>query len=121
LTVYFDVLGTLLSTDERTLRPGAVALLDRLAKQGHEVVIWSTGGQSYAQAFARRFELSSWVTEYRSKRDLTARPDFCVDDHSGYLIGERGNHQIPAYHGSPEDTALDVVLEAISRAAGDKG
>jgi hypothetical protein len=44
-----------------------------------------------------------------------------VDDHSGHLIGELGNYLIPTYHGSPEDKALEAVLEAISRAAGGNG
>jgi phosphoglycolate phosphatase-like HAD superfamily hydrolase len=111
--VFFDVHGTLLSTDERQVRPGTSDLLQWLAEQGHEVTLWSTAGSGYARAFAQRFRLLPWVFETLSKRENARAPDVCVDDHPDYLVGRVGNIQVSAFRGDPHDRELDRVREAI--------
>ena len=118
MRIYFDVLGTLLSTDGRELRPGTADLLKYLSEAGHEIVLWSTAGANYARAFARRFGLNPWLLDYQSKHDFIRTPDFCVDDHPGYLKGSRGNALVEPYQGGTEDRALKNVREAIRKLMG---
>lgn len=113
--IFFDVHGTLLSTDDREIRPGAADLIRELSEAGHEVTLWSTAGAGYARAFAERFGLLPWVYEFLSKRDFSPRPDVCVDDHPGYLVGKRGNIRVTPYRGGAEDGDMGRVKSALAR------
>ncbi len=114
MTIYLDVHGTLVATDEATLRPGAAELLQALHEAGHEVTLWSTGGSGYASRFARLFGLQPWVTETLTKTSWQPAPDVCVDDSSKYLVGSRLNVKVTIYLGDPGDTELLRAAEAIA-------
>lgn len=109
MRIFFDVHGTLLSTDERTLRPGTAELLHELTEAGHEVTLWSTAGSGYARVFAHRFGLLPYVFECISKRDLVQAPDVCVDDLEDFLIGAKGNVRVTPFRGDVQDRELERV------------
>lgn len=48
MKIAFDLDGTLVSNDDRILRPGALKVLKKLKDDGHEVYLWSYGGQAWA-------------------------------------------------------------------------
>jgi hypothetical protein len=111
--IFFDVHGTLLSTDERRVRPFTSVLMQTLFEEEHEVTLWSTGGAGYAWAFADRFGLLAWIFDTQSKRIGRVPPDVCVDDHPDYLIGTKGNVQVSSFRGDPYDRELEGVLAAL--------
>ena len=118
MRIFFDVHGTLLSTDDREIRPGAAGLIRELAGAGHEVTLWSTAGAGYARAFAERFGLLPFIFEFRSKRDFGLNPEVCVDDHPGYLVGTKGNVRVRPYHGGPNDGEMGRVKAVLASFSG---
>lgn len=115
MTVFFDVHGTLLSTDDREMRPGAAELLRDLSEAGHEIILWSTAGAGYARRFAERFGLLPWIDDYHSKQEYGLQPDVCVDDHPGYLIGKVGNIRVEPFHGDADDREMEKVRAEIMK------
>ncbi|MBW3625051.1 MAG: hypothetical protein KY468_16760 [Armatimonadetes bacterium] len=113
MKIFFDVHGTLLSTDEREMRPGTAELLRELAEAGHEVTLWSTAGAGYARVFAERFGLLPWIFEFRSKREFGLKPDLCVDDHPDFLVGQVGNIRVEPYRGGTEDRECERMREEL--------
>ncbi len=58
----FDVDGCLIdSLTGSSLRPGARAILEHLAAEGRRVVLWSAGGDTYAQARAEQLHVDHLV------------------------------------------------------------
>jgi hypothetical protein len=112
--IFFDVHGTLLSTDDTRIRPGVDGLLETLAGEGHLITLWSTAGPGYARSFAQRFGLLPWVFEFRGKGDAGLRPDVCVDDHPGYLLGRIANVRVDPYRGDPDDREMERVGQLLS-------
>ena len=112
MRIFFDVHGTLLSTSEREIRPGAAELLRDLSEAGHDVTLWSTAGAAYASAFARRYALQAFVCETISKRDMAAPPDICVDDSEVFLVGRVSNVLVSPYRGG-EDREMERVRVAL--------
>jgi phosphoglycolate phosphatase-like HAD superfamily hydrolase len=105
----FDVDGCLVdSLTGTSLRPGAREVLEHLARGGRRVVLWSAGGDTYAQARAEEFEVDHLVNDYFSKdgRDssgyyLTAH--LPVTDNGAVFIDDR-----------PEDLARDLQVLTVS-------
>jgi hypothetical protein len=115
--IFFDVHGTLLSTDGGGMRPGTGELLRDLTEAGHEVYLWSTAGAGYVRTFAGRFGLLPWIHDCHDKHEPSLRPEFCVDDHPGYLAGSLGNLLVSSYRGVPEDRELERVRIALMESA----
>ncbi len=66
----FDVDGCLVdSLTGTSLRPGARAVLEHLAREGHRIILWSAGGDQYARARAEQFGVHRLVSGYFSKED----------------------------------------------------
>jgi long-chain acyl-CoA synthetase len=105
----FDVDGCLVdSLTGSSLRPGALELLEFLARQGWRVVLWSAGGDTYARARAEKFGLSHLVDSYCSKEGRD--PEGC------YLTAHLPLH---GYHAAfvddrPEDLARDLDVVPVS-------
>lgn len=79
ITVAFDCDGTLIDYEGNMNTP-LVALATALAQlRGEvEVIVWSGGGQGYAEGVAQRCGLPSHVKAYMKHRDL--HPDIAIDD-----------------------------------------
>lgn len=59
----FDVDGCLIdSLTGTSLRPGARYVLEHLARHGRHIILWSAGGDAYAQARAEEFGLDHLVS-----------------------------------------------------------
>ncbi len=72
----FDVDGTLVdSLTGTSLRPGALALLERLKSAGATVLLWSAGGADYARQRAATAGIDHLVDSYHDKdgRDADGR------------------------------------------------
>ncbi len=121
----FDVDGCLVdSLTGTSLRPGARVLLEHLAEHGDTLLLWSAGGEQYAQQRAEQFEIATLVTGYFSKegRDgsgryrtthlaLTQDIVVFVDDRPEDLSAELEVIAVPPYlcH-DPHDRGLDAVV-----------
>ena len=69
----FDVDGCLIdSLTGSSLRPGARALLERLARDRHRVLLWSAGGDDYARERAAQFGIDGLVSGYFAKEGRTS-------------------------------------------------
>lgn len=85
-TWLFDVDGTLIgSIRSDRLRPGARQLLEALVDRGVRCVLWSAGGDEYAQTMAQRHDLDHLFDGFYAKeeRDVGARyrTDHLADEH----------------------------------------
>jgi long-chain acyl-CoA synthetase len=108
----FDVDGCLVdSLTGTSLRPGALELLEHLARHDHQVVLWSAGGDAYAQARAEEFGVHHLVSGYFAKdgRD--------VDGHylTAHLpLQDRPDRPAVFVDDRPEDLAPDLHVLAVS-------
>lgn len=76
LPIFIDIDGTLTTTPNKTWGPVIAYRVDmvwRLVEDGHEVVLWSGGGTSYARSFARQVGLEPFVT-------CIGKPGKIIDD-----------------------------------------
>ena len=72
-----------------------IAKVEKLIEQGHEVIIWSTGGTGYARDFCAKHNLEPLLT--------IGKPDIIVDDHSRLHKSVISPEQFLIQHfGSPE-------------------
>ncbi|MGI8650386.1 MAG: hypothetical protein ACR2KW_08405 [Rubrobacter sp.] len=111
MNVFFDVQGTLLSSDRA--RPHVRSVLEELTQAGHHVYIWSGGGASYAKNAAYLLEVDDLVFGTFSKTaDIPVTVDFAVDDFSG-LVECYGGYTVATYYGASEDDALLEVPGAV--------
>jgi long-chain acyl-CoA synthetase len=125
----FDVDGCLIdSLTGTSLRPGARAVLEHLARRGHHIMLWSAGGAAYARARAEEFGLDHLVSGCFAKdgRDsdgcyLTAHlplhPDrsVFVDDHPEDLPRTLNVLAVSPYL---SDDPHDRGLQRVARRAG---
>ncbi len=104
----FDVDGCLVdSLSGTSLRPGAKEILDSLA--GHtRVLLWSAGGDAYAQARARQFQVDHLVNGFFSKEQRDARGRY-VTTHLPV-----GPGSVVFVDDRPEDLAEDLEVLAVS-------
>ncbi|MGO9854392.1 MAG: HAD family hydrolase [Acidimicrobiales bacterium] len=125
----FDVDGCLIdSLTGTSLRPGARAVLEHLARGGRRIILWSAGGDAYARARAEQFGVDRLVSGYFSKQDrdgggafrtghlpLTGSRAVFVDDRPEDL-----GHDLDVLAVSPylSDDPHDRGLEPVARRAG---
>lgn len=72
----FDVDGTLLDgMSARSLRPGAMDLMDELTARGIRIVVWSAGGADYARRRLAAAGIAEFVSAWHDKdaRDADLR------------------------------------------------
>lgn len=99
LNVFFDVDHTLVHVDQHDnyLRPGAEEAMARLKAAGHNVYVWSAGGQEYVERIVRVHELTAWVDGCFDKDPkVQPRPDLIIDD-DWYLVEKYGGHVVSQY------------------------
>jgi long-chain acyl-CoA synthetase len=105
----FDVDGCLIdSLAGSSLRPGARPILEHLAAQGRSVILWSAGGDGYAQGRAEEFGLEHLVDGYFAKHGR--------DPDGFYRTGHlptRGRHAV-FVDDRPEDLARSLDVIAVS-------
>lgn len=98
IIIAFDVDGTLITNvpadlyeqkrppigqayDYDTPNRDIVELLVILSRfKNVKIVVWSGGGQQYAQTWVDRLKLSKWVWKTAGKLDGTVSPDIAIDD-----------------------------------------
>ena len=104
----FDVDGCLVdSLTGTSLRPGAREILGSLA--GHtRVLLWSAGGDDYAQARARQFEVDHLVSGFFAKEHRDARGCYLT---THLPVGAGGAVFVDD---RPEDLAEDLDVVAVS-------
>lgn len=51
MKIAFDLDGTLVANDDRTLRPNSLNILNKLKEDGHKIYLWSFGGESWASSW----------------------------------------------------------------------
>jgi long-chain acyl-CoA synthetase len=105
----FDVDGCLVdSLTGTSLRPGARAVLDHLARGGRRIILWSAGGNEYARARAEQFGIDGLVSAYCSKDDR--------DGNGSFETGQlplRGS-SVVFVDDRPEDLGRDLDVLAVS-------
>jgi long-chain acyl-CoA synthetase len=121
----FDVDGTLIdSLTGTSLRPGALALLERLKGTGAAVLLWSAGGADYARQRALSAGIDHLIDSYHDKdgrdadgRYLTAHVIaeidgvVFVDDRPGDMpLGADVIAVSPYLTPNPRDRGLDRAL-----------
>ena len=118
MNVFFDVLGTLIAEDG-TPRPHSREVFLELTEMGHDVYVWSSGGESYAARAARVVGVEGSVKGCCIKRHPPegVTVDYAVDDDDG-VVNEYGGQLVSAYRGDPGDAELLKVVEALSRGGG---
>jgi long-chain acyl-CoA synthetase len=105
----FDVDGCLVdSLTGSSLRPGARDLLAHLAGRGTRVILWSAGGDEYARARARQFEVDDFVDEFHAK-DARDRDGHYLTAHLGVELGH-----VVFVDDRPEDLAEGLDVRAVS-------
>jgi phosphoserine phosphatase len=93
ITVAFDVDGTLIHWKENgegiikaTMFDALIwwydqSIMGDLLDQHIKIIVWSGGGKEYAESVCRRFGLTEYVSEYRTKDMESATDvDICYDD-----------------------------------------
>jgi FMN phosphatase YigB (HAD superfamily) len=105
----FDVDGCLIdSLTGASLRPGARDLLEHLARHHRRIILWSAGGDSYAESRAEEFGAHHLVDGFFAKdgRDSEGR----------YLIAHLPLHDRHAVFidDRPEDLARNLDVLAVS-------
>jgi hypothetical protein len=89
--------------------------MQRLKAAGHNVYVWSAGGQSYVERVVETHGLRQWVDGCFDKDPhVQPRPDFIVDD-DWYLVEKYGGHLVSQYKGVDEGDR--ELLDAIDRLA----
>lgn len=79
MKIAFDLDGTLVANDDRSLRPGALNVLNKLKEDGHEVYLWSFGGESWA-SFWNEHSIKFPFTDIMDKRAPKISPDLAIDN-----------------------------------------
>ncbi len=115
MNVFFDVLDTLVD-ENGTPRPHSREVFLALTGMGHDVYVWSSGGDGYAARAARVVGVEDVVKGCCPKRHPPAgvTVDYAVDDDEG-VVGEFGGQVVSAYRGDPEDAELLGVADALRR------
>lgn len=118
MNVFFDVLGTLI-TEDGTLRPNTRKVFLEITGMGHDVYVWSSGGEGYAARAARVAGVADVVKGCCLKRHPPegVTVDYAVDDDEG-VVEEYGGQVVSASRGDPGDTDLLGVAEALGRGSG---
>ena len=118
MNIFFDVLDTLVD-ENGTPRPYSREAFLELTGMGHDVYVWSSGGDGYAARAVRVVGVEDVVKGCCLKRDPPegVAVDYAVDDDEG-VVGEYGGQLVSAYRGDPEDAELLGVVEALSRENG---
>ena|ERR1700722_15400543 len=83
MIIAIDVDNTLLvrQGSKTVLRSDLVLMMMAIHGLGlAELVVWSGGGQDYAEAMVNRYGISHLVSECRGKGDATFHPDITIDD-----------------------------------------
>jgi hypothetical protein len=126
----FDVDGTLVdSLTGTSLRPGALALLERLKSDGAAVLLWSAGGADYARQRAASVGIDHLVDHYHDKdgRDSDGRYSTAhvladldcvvfVDDRPDDMpLGAAVIAVSPYLAPNPRDRGLDRALASTTR------
>jgi long-chain acyl-CoA synthetase len=125
----FDVDGCLVdSVTGSSLRPGAVAILEGLATAGRRIVLWSAGGDTYAQAKADEFHIDHFVNGCFAKEGRDAdgyyrTTHLPVEGRRTVFVDDRPEDLAPGLDVlavSPylADDPFDRGLEAVARRAG---
>jgi long-chain acyl-CoA synthetase len=105
----FDVDGCLVdSLTGTSLRPGTCELLDYLNQSSARVILWSAGGDSYAQQRARQFSLEHCVSGFFGKDERDANGWYRTD----HLPG--GCDLAVYVDDRPEDLAQHLNVIAVS-------
>ena len=113
MNVFFDVLGTLL-TDDGVPRPHAREVFQELDGMGHEVYLWSSGGDAYAAEAAEVLGVRDLVAGCFDKRgEPEVGVDFAVDDDASFT-GSRGGLRVEPFGGDPHDDELLKVPGAVA-------
>jgi long-chain acyl-CoA synthetase len=125
----FDVDGCLIdSLTGTSLRPGARAILEHLAAEGLRVILWSAGGDDYAQARAEELGVDELVDGFFAKDGRDA--DGCyrtghlpAGDHHAVFVDDRPkdlSHSLDVIAVSPylSDDPFDRGLEEVARRCG---
>jgi hypothetical protein len=105
----FDVDGCLVdSLTGTSLRPGTRQLLEHLARTGRHIILWSAGGDAYAQERAKGFGVDHLVGGFFAKngRDVAGRyltTHLPLDPRQAVFVDDR-----------PEDLAPDLDVLAVS-------
>jgi hypothetical protein len=83
MIIAIDVDNTLLvrERDKTVLRSDMVVLMMTVKGLGlAEIVVWSGGGQDYAEQMVNRYGISHLVDRCAGKGDSTLHPDITIDD-----------------------------------------
>lgn len=93
LLVAFDIDGTLID-DLDNPRYEVIDLLRWFVKNGHEVVVWSGGGEDYAMHWCNKLGLARMGITYVEKngfkkRDDGFKLDIAVDDEDASGLGAK--------------------------------
>lgn len=126
MNIFFDMDGTLISSQDESLRPGVRATFERLVQDGHRIYVWSGVGIRWAEVdrhSLRDLVSNCYVKPLRDHRaslrshNVDVVPDFVIDDYRE-VVDALGGHTIRAYEGrDPEDREMDVVYAKIVEAA----
>ena len=104
----FDLDGCLIdSLTGTSLRPGAMELLEHLGRC-NRIVLWSAGGDDYAQERAEQFGVDGYVSAYFSKDGRDDKGNYrtshlTLDASNAVFVDDR-----------PEDLAVDLEVLAVS-------
>lgn len=113
LNVFFDVDHTLVYVDQHTnvLRPGAHDAMETLKSAGHDVFVWSAGGQAYVERIVDIHGLITWVDGCFDKDPrVQPTPHFIIDD-DWYLVEKYGGFLVSQYKSAdPADRELFEII-----------
>lgn len=122
----FDVDGTLIgSVRSDVVRPGARELLDTLSRRQVRCVLWSAGGDDYADRIAAQHGLVVAASYAKHTRDDAGRyridhfpgadrPDLFVDDSPADLPEAVPVIAVPQFiGGNPADRALWSLIDEV--------
>jgi len=126
----FDVDGCLIdSLTGSSLRPGARDILEQLSAEGHHLILWSAGGDTYAQSRAQEFGVDHLVDGFFAKdgRDadgffrtahlpIKGRHAVFVDDRPEDL--DQGRLDVLAVSPYLSDDPFDHGLRQVAQRAG---
>ena len=116
MKIFFDVDLTLIYVDavEDRLRPGVRETFEGLIAIGHQVYVWSAGGEDYSRRIVHKHGLADLVVDCFDK-DVTVpiKPDMVVDD-DWHIVKKYGGHTVTPYRErNDSDSEMARVLEAI--------
>ncbi len=114
--VFFDVDHTLVYVDQDTnvLRPGAHAAMETLKSAGHDVFVWSAGGQAYVERIVELHELVRWVDGCFDKDPRVQPPPHFIIDDDWYLVEKYGGFLVSQYKSvNPGDRELLEIIDTL--------